>query len=78
MRSIAVARTGATVRVRARYRKPEMRGLVGSIRRTYGGPNYTVLEVQFQGGYSTLFWPTELELVKELPSRSFWRRIFWR
>ncbi len=73
---IAAARPGAMVRVRECYRNPEMRGLVGSIRRSYGGPNYTALEVQFEDGHIALFWPEELELAKEMPSQSFWRRIF--
>ena len=74
--STATARPGVLVRVHQCYRKPDMRGLVGSIRRRYGGPDYTALEVQFEDGHIALFWPEELELVKEMPSQYFWRRIF--
>jgi hypothetical protein len=74
--STAAAQPGVLVRVRECYRNPEMRGLIGSIRRRYGGPNYTALEVQFEDRHIALFWPEELDLVKEMPSQSFWRRIF--
>jgi hypothetical protein len=72
-------RIGATVRVDKDYRKhPKLRVLVGSIKQRYGAPSYTALEVRFEDGHTRLFWPEELELVKEASSRYSWRRIFER
>jgi hypothetical protein len=56
---------GAKVRVRASYRKVELRGAVGTIVKRWGSPNYAALEVQFEGGRSELLWRHELEEIRE-------------
>ena len=68
------ARVGARVRVRETYRKPELRGLIGSIKQTYGDRAYRALEVQLEDGRSLLFWYYELEEPEQkLPADRFWR-----
>jgi hypothetical protein len=59
------ARVGARVRVRSGYRKPELRGAVGTIVKRWGGPISATVEVRFDGGKSELFWRHELEKVDE-------------
>jgi hypothetical protein len=56
---------GARVRVRGNYRKPELRGAVGTIVKRWGEPNYAAVEVRFDGGRSHLFWRHELEEIQE-------------
>jgi hypothetical protein len=56
---------GARVRVRGSYRKPELRGTVGTIVKRWGKPSYAAVEVRFDGGRSELFWRHELEEIQE-------------
>ena len=56
---------GARVRVRGSYRKPELRGTLGTIVKRWGEPNYAAVEVRFDGGRSELFWRHELEEIQE-------------
>ena len=59
-------RLGARVRVREGYRKPEMRGLSGTVEEGRGNLNYhTALLVRLDDGRSELFWHHELEAVEE-------------
>lgn len=68
---------GKRVRVQSGYRKPELRGLVGTVEQRYGDPNYTALEIRFGDGRSQPFWHYELERVEdEPPKQSWWRRVF--
>ncbi len=55
------ARIGLRVRVSDSYRKPELRGAVGTIVQRYGHPNYLALDVRFENGRSELFWHHELD-----------------
>ncbi len=56
---------GARVRVRASYRKLELRGAIGTIVKRWGEPDYAAVEVRFDGGRSELFWRHELEKIHE-------------
>jgi hypothetical protein len=70
------ARVGARVRVREGYRKPQLRGRVGTIKAVYGDPRCAAaLEVRFGDGRSELPWGHELEEVEQ-PRRS--RGSWWR
>ena len=69
---------GAKVRVRGRYRKPELRGAVGTIVKRWGNPNYAAVEVQFEGGRSELLWRHELEKAEEPRERGSWWRLLLR
>lgn len=70
------ARAGMTVRVRLDYRNPPLQGAFGTIKKRYGGPNYTAFEVLFPDGKSQLFWDHQLEEARELSSRPKWREVF--
>jgi hypothetical protein len=59
------ARVGARVKVRPGYRKPQLRGAVGTIAKVWGAPNYAAVEVRFDGGRSELLWRHELEEIRE-------------
>jgi hypothetical protein len=69
-------RLGASVRVGQGYRKPEMRGLLGTVKQRWGNPNHhTALLVLLEDGRYELFWDHELgEVEEEPPSDRFWRR----
>ena len=69
------ARIGARVRVREGYRKPQLRGRVGKIKRVYGGPGCAAVEVRFGDGSLELLWRHELEEVEEPRSRRPWWRF---
>ena len=64
---------GMRVKVRERHRIEERRGLVGKVVGTYGGEEFTAVEVVFPNGQRRLFWPADLEEVSS-PQRRWWRR----
>ena len=66
-------RPGMRVKVRERHRIEERRGLVGKVAGTYGGEEFTAVEVMFPNGQRRLFWPADLEEVSS-PQRRWWRR----
>jgi AMMECR1 domain-containing protein len=68
-------RIGASVRVREDYRKPQLRGCVGTIQRIYGH-NHLAVEVRFEDGRSELLGLHQLERVEEPHYRRSWRRWF--
>jgi hypothetical protein len=70
-------RVGTRVRVHLDYRKPHLRGAVGTIKKRYGIPEYTTFEVLFADGQRELFWDHQLEEAKELISgpKRWW--VFW-
>jgi hypothetical protein len=59
------ARIGKRVRIRADHRSTPLRGLVGTIEKKWGTPDYVALEVLFDDGHSELFWYHELEEIAE-------------
>lgn len=59
------ARVGARVRVRPGYRKPELRGAIGTIAKLWGAPNYAAVEVRLDGGKSELFWRHEVDEIRK-------------
>jgi hypothetical protein len=60
------ARRGARVRVRETHRKPELRGLLGTVQQRWGSPNYRVaLLVWLDEGRYELFWSYELEEIEQ-------------
>jgi hypothetical protein len=67
-------RKGTRVRVREDYRKPQLRGCVGTIQRIYGD-NHLAVEVRFEGGRLELLWLHQLERVEEPRYRRSWRRF---
>jgi hypothetical protein len=71
------ARVGMRVRVHLDYRKPHRQGMVGTIKKHYGVPDYTAFEVLFPDGRSELFWEHQLEEAKEPSSRPKRWWAFW-
>lgn len=52
---------GKRVQVDAGHRRHEFRGASGTIRKRYGDPEYTALEVEFGDGRRELFWYHDLK-----------------
>ncbi len=65
-------RASMRVKVRERHRIEERRGLVGKVAGTYGGEEFTAIEVVFPNGQRRLFWSADLEEVSS-PPRWWWR-----
>lgn len=57
------ARPGMTVRVREGHLKPEFDGMLGTIKRSYGHPEYLALDVRLEDGRLELFWHHQLDKV---------------
>jgi hypothetical protein len=56
---------GKKVRVEPGHGTTDLRGLVGTIERRYGSPDYAALEVRFGDGRSELFWHYEVEVAED-------------
>ena len=59
------ARIGKRVRIRQDHRSVPLRGLVGTIEKRWGNPDYVALDVMLDEGGSELFWHHELEELAE-------------
>jgi hypothetical protein len=72
-------RAGTRVRVGVDYRNPHRRGAIGTIKKRYGGGEYTALEVSFPDGQAELFWDHQLNEAKEEFSPRSKKRwwVFW-
>ena len=53
---------GARVRVLEADRRPELRGMFGTIEQRFGHPEYLALDVRLDDGRSELFWAHGLEI----------------
>ena len=69
-------RIGMKVRVREHHRIEERRGLVGKVVGTYGGEEFTAVEVLFPDGQRRLFWPNDLEEVSS--TKPWWLSLLGR
>lgn len=58
------ARVGKAVRARGDRRGLEFRGVVGSVLRCYGEPEYLAVEVVAEDGSSRVYWHHEVEEIK--------------
>jgi hypothetical protein len=56
-------RAGMRVKVREHHRIVQRRGLLGKVVGTYGGEEFTAVDVLFPDGQQRLFWPSDLEEV---------------
>ena len=56
---------GARVRVLETDRKPELRGMLGTIEHRFGHPDYVALDVRLDDGQLELFWAHGLESAEE-------------
>jgi hypothetical protein len=68
------AQVGKSVRVRSDYGKQQLQGSVGTVKKRYGVPDYTVFEVSFPDGRTELFWDHQPE---EFSPRHKRRWVFW-
>jgi hypothetical protein len=59
------ARIGKRVRIRQDHRSVPLQGLVGTIEKRWGNPDYVALDVMLDDGDSQLFWYYELEEIAE-------------
>ena len=59
------AQIGKLVRIRQDHRGVPLRGLVGTIEKRWGKPDYVALDVMLDDGDSELFWYYELEEIAE-------------
>jgi hypothetical protein len=59
------ARIGKRVRIRQDHRSVPLRGMVGTIEKRWGNPDYVALDVMLDDGGSELFWHHELEEIAE-------------
>lgn len=58
------ARPGMLVRVVEDRRRPEYEGILGTIKGSFGHPDYPALDVQLENGRMELFWYHQLEKVE--------------
>ena len=56
---------GARVRVLETDRKPELRGMLGTIEHRFGHPEYVALDVRLDDGQLELFWAHGLEMAEQ-------------
>jgi hypothetical protein len=56
---------GVVVRVREGHRKPQFDGMLGTIKKTFGHPDYTAVDVLLEDGRAELFWHHQLDMVEE-------------
>lgn len=54
-------RIGARVKVSEERRRPDLRGLVGTVEKKYGRSDYPALDVRLENGTRELFWYYQLE-----------------
>jgi hypothetical protein len=52
---------GARIRVLETDRRPQLRGMFGTIEHRFGHPEYLALDVRLDDGRLELFWPHGLE-----------------
>jgi hypothetical protein len=56
------ARTGTPVRVKEGYRKTDLVGIRGTVRKCWGHPDYAAVDIELEDGRSELLWFHELEV----------------
>jgi hypothetical protein len=59
------ALVGTRVRVLETDRRPELRGMLGTIEHRWGHPDHAALDVRLDDGQAELFWFHGLETVRE-------------
>lgn len=72
------ARTGTMVRVKEGYRKRDLVGMRGTVRKCWGHPDYVAVDVRLDDGRSELLWFHELEVVEQGEAASGAKRLLRR
>jgi hypothetical protein len=62
---------GLMVRVREGYRKREFDGMLGTVKQTFGNPDYVAVDVQLDNGRLELFWHHQLDKLDEETIRAY-------
>jgi hypothetical protein len=68
---------GAKVRVSPAYRKPSLRGVVGTVETVWGEPLYAAVEVRLDDGRSELLWRHEVEPIHEEDAQGLFTSLRW-
>ncbi len=71
------ARPGKVVRVREGYRRPELEGMRGTVRKCWGSPEYRALDIELEDGRSELLWFHQVEAVGERRALRQKRLLRW-
>jgi hypothetical protein len=62
---------GTMVRVREDRRRPKLQGMLGTVRESYGAPEYLAVDVLLEDGRQELFWFYQLDSAdQDLPTPS--------
>ncbi len=69
------ARTGTMVRVREGYRKGDLVGMRGIVRKCWGSPDYLAVDIVLEDGRMELLWAHQLDVLGESNGPSGARRF---
>ena len=69
------ARSGTVVRVREGYRKTDLVGMRGTVRKCWGSPDYLAVDIELEDGRSELLWVHQLDVLEESAGPSGARRF---
>ena len=70
-------RVGARVRVNPPYRKPGLRGAVGTVEKVWGYPNFAAVEVRLDDGRSELLWRHDVQEIREEATEGLFAPLRW-
>jgi hypothetical protein len=69
------ARSGTVVRVREGYRKTDIVGMRGTVRKCWGHPDYSAVDIELEDGRSELLWAHHLDVLEESDGPSGMKRL---
>ena len=69
------ARSGTVVRVREGYRKTDLVGMRGTVRKCWGHPDYSAVDIELENGRSELLWAHHLDVLEESGGSSGMKRL---
>ena len=72
------ARTGTLVSVKEGYRKTDLVGKRGILRKCWGSPDYLAVDIELEDGRSELLWFHQLEVVEQGDAASGAKRYLLR
>ena len=71
-------RSGTVVRAKEGYRKTDLVGMRGTVRKCWGHPDYSAVDIELEDGRSELLWFHQLEAVGEGETPSGAKRYLLR
>ena len=69
------ARSGTVVRVKEGYRKTDLVGKRGTVRKCWGHPDYLAVDIELEDGRSELLWVHQLDVLEESDGPSGMKRL---